>query len=424
MYMSRVLLKNIRCFEQLEIEFEKRGSSIIVTGDNGDGKSTLLRSVAMGLCDESSAAALLRELSGDFVRKGEDEAIIDIFLVDNKYRQFRIETIIRSQKAYEKVKQRLYVKPGRNSEKFLEAEEDTFPWQRIFVSSYGAGIRTNGTADFQHYFAVDAVYPLFKYDVPLQNPELAVRRLIAQARRRGGKDSNKSQEYAEKMWASLQELLATVLNLKNKNDVRLKPTGLTVRRSSGEFELGALGDGYKAMTTWVMDLLSWKMLHRTSTTFRDLSGIVLIDEVEKHLHPRWQTTVMHTLRDIFPKIQFVATTHSPLVVTGAEGISVLPLNIEPPQIRRVGGWLAEDVYRDILGLSTSRPPHYQKLISRYEFLHNLKLRGQASDSEKRQLRKLRKELRTELPGNDPVSLSAQLANLAKILDVSTKREQS
>ncbi len=77
MYIKRVKLTNVRCFEHIEIEFENRGSSIIVAGDNGDGKSTLLRSIAMGLCDESSAAALLRELPGDFVRKGEDAAMID-----------------------------------------------------------------------------------------------------------------------------------------------------------------------------------------------------------------------------------------------------------------------------------------------------------------------------------------------------------
>lgn len=424
MYIKRVKLTNARCFEHIEIEFENRGSSIIVAGDNGDGKSTLLRSIAMGLCDESSAAALLRELPGDFVRKGEDAATIDVFLIDSKYRSFRIKTIIKSQKAYEKVTQQLYIKSNGRFRKLTETEEDSFPWQGIFVSSYGAGTRTNGTADFQHYFAPDAVYPLFKYDVPLQNPELAVRRLISRARSRGGTDIEKRQKYADQMWDSLREVLATVLNLKSKNDVRLTPAGLTIKRGSGEFELGALGDGYKATTTWVMDLLSWKMLHRMSRNFRDISGIVLIDEVEKHLHPRWQTTIMHTLYKTFPKIQFIVTTHSPLVVSGAEGISVLPLNIEPRQIRRVDGWLAEDVYREVMGLSTSRPSYLQELISRYEDLYDLKLRGQASLSEQRQLRKLHKELRTKLPGTDPVSLSVRLAKLMKILEVSRKRGQS
>ena len=54
LYVRKLTLKNIRCFEHLEIEFEE-GKSIVIIGDNGDGKSTVLRALAMGLCDQSSA---------------------------------------------------------------------------------------------------------------------------------------------------------------------------------------------------------------------------------------------------------------------------------------------------------------------------------------------------------------------------------
>ena len=67
MYIKRLYLKNVRCFEKLEINFDQPGSSILLLGDNGDGKSTILKSLAMGLCDDSSAAALFRELQGEFV---------------------------------------------------------------------------------------------------------------------------------------------------------------------------------------------------------------------------------------------------------------------------------------------------------------------------------------------------------------------
>ena len=57
MYIKRVKLTNIRCFEKLEIDFDRPGSSVLLLGDNGDGKSTILKSIAIGLCDEGSAAA-------------------------------------------------------------------------------------------------------------------------------------------------------------------------------------------------------------------------------------------------------------------------------------------------------------------------------------------------------------------------------
>ena len=69
MYIKRIFLKNIRCFDELEINFDKNGYSALILGDNGDGKSTLLKSLAIGLCDESSAAGLHRELPGELVRK-------------------------------------------------------------------------------------------------------------------------------------------------------------------------------------------------------------------------------------------------------------------------------------------------------------------------------------------------------------------
>ena len=69
MYITKVKLSNIRCFKELTIDFDSVGSSVVIAGDNGAGKSALLRSIAMGLCDQNSAAALLRELQGDFVRR-------------------------------------------------------------------------------------------------------------------------------------------------------------------------------------------------------------------------------------------------------------------------------------------------------------------------------------------------------------------
>ena len=69
MYIKRLYLKNIRCFKEITIDFEGHGSSILILGNNGDGKSTILKSLAMGLCDESSTAALFRELPGETVRR-------------------------------------------------------------------------------------------------------------------------------------------------------------------------------------------------------------------------------------------------------------------------------------------------------------------------------------------------------------------
>ena len=108
MKIESLHIENIRCFESLTILFDKlhENTSLLVTGDNGDGKSTILRCIAMGLCDQASFSALLRELPGEFIRKSSNNGKITIDLVEgnNKY---RIKTKLESLKSFEGVTQTL-----------------------------------------------------------------------------------------------------------------------------------------------------------------------------------------------------------------------------------------------------------------------------------------------------------------------------
>jgi predicted ATP-binding protein involved in virulence len=61
-------------------------------------------------------------------------------------------------------------------------------------------------------------------------------------------------------------------------------------------------------------------------------GVVLIDEVDLHLHPRWQRNALHGLREAFPKLQFIVSTHSPQVLS----------SVENHQVRRMVGWSIKD----------------------------------------------------------------------------------
>jgi predicted ATP-binding protein involved in virulence len=410
MKIRRVFLKNIRGFEELNMKLD--GKSAVIIGDNGDGKSTFMRSLAMGLCDDSSASGLFRELQGDTVRRGHDSGRINVELFDSTG-SFRTTTQIKSLETFERVQQELSGR-SRTGRKYHVLTPVTFPWDRIFAVGYGAGIRVNGTADYDYYLTVDAVYPLFKYDVPLQNPELVVRRLIDAARRkrRGG------EEAASKVLSSIKALLKAILQLDRQDQVELTRTAITVKGPWGRSALSSLGDGYRSTITWILDLMSWWFLRTTSTpgpgTPRAIRGVVLIDEIEQHLHPRWQRNVMRLLTDSFPQIQFIATTHSPLVASGCEGIAVHRLSQKAGRIEHRTaspfGWLAEDVY-DMMGLETSRAQDFEILIEEYRRLDAKRLRSTLSKTEANRLAELRKRFRT-LPGEDPVRLTLELRNLA------------
>lgn len=386
----------------------------MIVGDNGDGKSTLLRSIAMGLCDESSASALHRELSGDFVRHGKKTGIIEIWLAKGN-RKYLIRTEIKSFRAFERVEQKVYDVTRRpRSSKALTP--DNFPWGKIFVSGYGAGIRTIGTRDYKDYQAVDAVYTLFVYGEPLQNPELAVRRLVDAARKWEEGSARKKERAAEARLYEIRSLLATMLSLASPDQVLLTPTGIEIKGLGDQTELGALGDGYRATITWLLDLLSWWFLHRgTNGTSIEPSGIVLIDEVEQHLHPRWQITIMRSLCELFPKLQIIASTHSPLVISGSKNLPIHRVDRGQHRILNASGWEAEDVYRDVMGLPSSRPKPNRELIEEYGRLREVALEGKASTFEKARLRRLRRDFERNLPPTDPILVTTEFDALTQFL---------
>ena len=139
MHIKKIFLKNIRCFEEFTLEFEKSNSSVLIVGDNGEGKSTLLRSIAMGLCDQSSAAALFRELGGRFIRRGKGggETLIDLYLSGGQKQSFIIETKWRSLKksiggSLESLTQTIF-RGDKKNERNKIGQED-FPWKSIFIA--------------------------------------------------------------------------------------------------------------------------------------------------------------------------------------------------------------------------------------------------------------------------------------------------
>lgn len=91
----------------------------------------------------------------------------------------------------------------------------------------------------------------------------------------------------------------------------------------------ALSDGYRAYVGWVADLLYHLCMGAPSgLKLTDNRGVVLIDEVDLHLHPEWQQQVIPTLARTLPNLQFVVTSHSPLVVGTLRGANVFVLEAE------------------------------------------------------------------------------------------------
>jgi len=111
---------------------------------------------------------------------------------------------------------------------------------------------------------------------------------------------------------NLFQSLATLLDVKG---IHPSPAGTVIDGRWGrKMPLRDLADGYKSSFLWLTDFVGWALSRdpRLSAT-EDIAGIVLIDEIEQHLHPRWQEQVVARLQHHFPRVQFIATTHSPLI---------------------------------------------------------------------------------------------------------------
>ncbi|MDL2259628.1 AAA family ATPase [Deltaproteobacteria bacterium OttesenSCG-928-K17] len=150
------------------------------------------------------------------------------------------------------------------------------------------------------------------------------------------------------------------------------------------YRIEQLSDGYRTMLALVMDLARRMAIANDHMALNDdqailrSPGVVLIDEVELHLHPSWQQTVLPRLMDIFPNVQFIVTTHSPQVLTSipAKHIRVLKDGyvFTLPDNEETEGADAARILEDVLGVNPRPIPNYfARELNRYaEMVYNEK----------------------------------------------------
>jgi len=144
--------------------------------------------------------------------------------------------------------------------------------------------------------------------------------------------------------------------------VQEEPLRLLVDKAGISLDLSQLSDGERSFLALICDL-GRRLALANPLLDQPLhgAGVVLIDELELHLHPKWQLDVVENLRATFPNIQFIATTHSPFILQTAREGEVIALDrelaVEP------GGRTIEEVARLVMGVTnTDRSPRHQHML--------------------------------------------------------------
>ncbi len=187
-----------------------------------------------------------------------------------------------------------------------------------------------------------------------------------------------------------------------------------------------LSDGYRNMVAMVADIAhraSRLNPHHEAQAAINTHGVVLIDEIDLHLHPRWQRQVVRDLQKVFPNLQFIATTHSPFILQSLDPGEVIDLN-QSCDVNTVESALAgvaapgpanefshrsiEDITEDVMGIPVpQRSEAYQRMYETAKQYYALLEQSKAASSEEKQ--KLKQQLdELSSPFSDNVAYHAFL----------------
>jgi predicted ATP-binding protein involved in virulence len=139
-------------------------------------------------------------------------------------------------------------------------------------------------------------------------------------------------------------------------------------------------------------------------------AIALVDEIDLHLHPRWQRTLMQFLTELFPNTQFIASAHSPLVVQAAVNANVVLLRREGDyvvidnDVQAIKGWRVDQVLTsDLFGLPSARPPQLDYALKERT---RLLAKARLTAKDKARLRELEAHIGTLPTGETPQDIEA------------------
>ena len=285
--IEKIKIENFKCIENLTLELstiqpEDTQPWLLILGDNGVGKSTILQAIALSMIGQKQIEKL--GIKGkELLRHGTSKGYIEIF-------QKGVSNTIRLD----------FTRKGITS-------------SSIQPVTYVMGFGSTRLLPKGRYFRPEK----------LPSPYVRIKNLF---------DYTTSLIDANKWLIELSALdfdrvstsLKDILLLGNKDMLIRKMGKILIDKNGSLCTLEEMSDGYKSVVALTVDIMS--TLSKNQAHFDIIEGVVLIDEIGNHLHPRWKMKIVNCLKTAFKSMQFIVTTHEPLCLQGMKFGEVVVLH--------------------------------------------------------------------------------------------------
>jgi len=346
MHIKELTIENFRGFEHLHLKFpfdEEKPKPVVIFGINGSGKTSILDAISYLLADfieeiELTKVFFQHTLNPDDSKIYTNHTILNIKIQCAKekliewtasleiyFNEFEIEKSLQNIKQYAQTLHNSFTK----SEKSLPILK-YFPTNRILKKEkhkpYKGKFKVYNQAFSKNLSSFNDFLVAFEQLENFENQEKLKK-----------EDFKYRDPHLEVIRTSLERFLSKLPNSdytnlrverKQKNQDFSKDsieTYLVIDKKGQTLKISQLSHGEQMLLMMVGDIAHRLTLANLKGNPINGKGIVLIDEIELHLHPSWQGLTINALCEVFPNIQFIVTTHSPLVINHIKKESIFGL---------------------------------------------------------------------------------------------------
>ena len=381
MRIEEIAISNFRGIKNQTIVFD--GKSTVFFGVNGTGKSTILRAINVMFSRivqkivQSRYKQTINMTKAD-IRFAESKASIEVEIsLANTNKK------IKYKRSLEKKMNRLsYSQDSLNEiaelfeELYLSKEKANMP---IFVN-YGVHrvvldiplrIKRNHSFDKIAAFekAIESKIDFRTFFEWFRNQEDYENEIKV----------NENHNYVDSSLQAVRNAIYKMLDGFSDIKIKRNPLRMTILKDDTTLEIGQLSDGEKCTIALIGDLARRLALaNPEKKNPLEGSGIALIDEVELHMHPKWQRKIIPMLRETFPNIQFIITTHSPQVLGELDdNINVFLINQENnistiEKIQSLIAWDSNLILEELMGTDSLNFKMKEKVRTLFEFIKTIR----------------------------------------------------